>query len=276
MPDGERRRFPGGAIPLLEEAKVHSVMDDGDYARLTHPVAALAKEYPHRYATLRHRHSRGQLVYAMQGVMTVRTNQGLWVLPPNRGVWIPAFEAHQIFMQGHVSMRTLYIAQRRFSSLADRCSLINVNPLLRELILEAVEEMRRDGTTPKYDRLLAVLEDHIHAIGAAPIQLPMPYDERLKNVADPLLRGEGEDRTMKEWAQMAGASVRNLRRLFVKETGMSFGKWRQQARLAMALHQLAANQPVTTVALNVGYDTPSAFINAFKKNFGLTPTQYFQ
>jgi AraC-like DNA-binding protein len=252
------------------------VMDDTDYTLLSHPVAAVSKEYPDGYGTLRHCHSRAQLVCAIQGVMTIRTDRGVWVLPPNRGAWIPAMVYHQIFMSGHVSMRTLFFETGWSSRLPERLCLVNVGSLLRELIVAAVEHMQTEGATPQYDRVLAVVEDHLEVMDRAPFNLPVPNDDRLKAVTVQMLSGQGEDRSMQEWARIAGASVRNLRRLFVKETGMNFVRWRQQARLMEALRHLAARQPVTVVALRVGYETPSAFIGAFKKEFGLTPSQYFQ
>jgi AraC-like DNA-binding protein len=38
---------------------------------------------------------------------------------------------------------------------------------------------------------------------------------------------------------------------------------------------LGANRSVTSAALEVGYDSPSAFIEAFRRSVGQTPGQYF-
>jgi AraC-like DNA-binding protein len=56
---------------------------------------------------------------------------------------------------------------------------------------------------------------------------------------------------------------------------MTFGKWRQQLRLLQAMQMLAAGRPVTVVALEVGYNSPSAFIAMFKRTLGTTPHRYF-
>jgi AraC-like DNA-binding protein len=55
---------------------------------------------------------------------------------------------------------------------------------------------------------------------------------------------------------------------------MSFGRWRQQARLLHALRLLAVGESVTAVALEAGYESTSAFISMFKKTFGTTPGRY--
>ena len=56
---------------------------------------------------------------------------------------------------------------------------------------------------------------------------------------------------------------------------MAFGQWRQQVRILEALKQLAMHEPVTTLAIELGYESPSAFISMFKKALGKTPGQYF-
>lgn len=57
---------------------------------------------------------------------------------------------------------------------------------------------------------------------------------------------------------------------------MTFGAWRQQARLLAALTRLAAKEPVTAVAFDLGYESMSAFIAMFRRATGTTPARYFQ
>lgn len=67
-----------------------------------------------------------------------------------------------------------------------------------------------------------------------------------------------------------------LRRGFSAQVGMPFGRWRQQARLFAALELLAQNKSVTEVAIAVGYDSVSAYIEMFRTMLGSTPQAYFQ
>ncbi len=78
-----------------------------------------------------------------------------------------------------------------------------------------------------------------------------------------------------QWGHEVGASARTLARLFLAETGLSFGDWRSRARLLAALPRLAAGEKVTTIALDLGYESPSAFISMFKRALGKTPSTYF-
>ena len=56
---------------------------------------------------------------------------------------------------------------------------------------------------------------------------------------------------------------------------MTFVRWRQQVRLLGALERLGSGQPVTTVALEMGYTSTSAFVKLFRESLGVTPGRYF-
>jgi AraC-like DNA-binding protein len=110
---------------------------------------------------------------------------------------------------------------------------------------------------------------------AAPLHLPLPRDPRLLAITERLTVDPADKRSLAAWARTAGASARTLARLFHRETGLGFAHWRQQARLLRALERLAAGDPVTTVALDLGYEGPSAFIAMFRSRLGATPGRYF-
>ena len=78
------------------------------------------------------------------------------------------------------------------------------------------------------------------------------------------------------WAHVAGMARRTFMRAFSAQAGISFGRWRQQARLFAALEILAQNKSVTEVAIAVGYDSVSAFIEMFRTMLGTTPQTYFR
>jgi len=211
-----------------------------------------------------------QLVYASLGVMSVHTSQGTWVVPPHRAV------LHHVEMSGKVSVRTLFFTAGLARGLPRKCQAINVSPFLRELVLQAIRLviLRRD--VPSQARLARVILDQLEAVPAVPLQLPMPSDPRARRAAELLRRDPGEPRSLAEAARTTGASKRTLERLFRSETHMTLGRWRQRVRLIEALRLLAAGHAVTRVALDVGYNSPSAFISAFRRQLGTTPARYFR
>ena len=223
-----------------------------------------------------HSHPWHQLVYASRGVMTVRTPKGAWVVPTNRGVWVPARIRHSIQMSGPVSLRTLYLVPRLSAALPDRCSVVGISPLLRELILRIVELRDLNVRIPRHAHLISVLLDHLQAMESDAVHLPLPRDARARRVAALLQEEPSDERSLVELSKIAGASKRTVERLFKLETGLGFGKWRQQLRLGHALRLLAAGEAVTSVAMDVGYDSASAFISAFRVTFGQTPGRYFR
>jgi AraC-like DNA-binding protein len=239
-------------------------------------VRTLAVGYPSGAVLSRHSHDWAQLVYASDGVMTVGTEEGTWVVPPQRAVWIPAGVRHSVAMSGWVAMRTLYLAPRLLRGLPRRCCVVAVSPLLRELVLHTIVEgmLRRDQAAHR--RLVDVLLDQLRVLPAVPLELPIPRDGRALRVARRLQEHPAERATLDALARRAGASRRTLERLFHLETGMSFGRWRQQARLLHAMRLLAGGAPVTTAALEVGYESTSAFIAAFSQVLGTTPGRYYR
>lgn len=239
-------------------------------------VRGLAMRYSHGTRLDRHRHDWPQLVYASQGVMRVETDEGIWVVPPQRAVWIPAGVGHTIAMSGQVSMRTLYLHSSIAGALPRRCRVVAVSPLLRELILHAIERGPLSGDDPAQLRLAGLLVDQLRLLPVVPLELPMPRDPRALKAAEQLREQPGGPHDLDALARECGASRRTLERLFRSQTGISLGRWRQQARLLQAMRLLAHGEPVTSIALEVGYESPSAFIASFANAFGTTPGRYYR
>jgi AraC-like DNA-binding protein len=238
-------------------------------------VRTFAVRHTQDYVIAPHAHDWHQLIYASEGVMWVHTAQGDWVVPPNRAVWVPAGVEHAIEMTGTVLVQTLYLAPRIAGHLPGRCCAVNVSPLLRELIRHAVTLGALDRNVPARANLIRFLVDQLSALPTIPLQLPWPSDERARRAAAWLRAHPDDPGLIKRMAKRVAVGARTLERLFQKETGLTFGKWRQQLRLLHALRLLAAGRPVTAVALEVGYESASAFIAMFKRTLGTTPRRYF-
>ena len=242
----------------------------------TSEITTLARDYLSGHVIPLHFHDRDQVVYASRGVMTVRAEAGTWVVPPQRAVWIPAGISHTLAMSGLVTMRTLYLRPRLAKMLPRNCCVINVSPLLQELILHACALGALRERTRSREHLIGVILDQLEGIEMVPLQLPHLLDPRARRVADILAADPSNGRTLAQICRNSGASKRTVERLFQEEVGMTFGKWRQQLRLMHALRLLAVGTKVTHAALEAGYSTPSAFISMFRKALGTTPTQYFK
>jgi len=223
-----------------------------------------------------HYHDRDQLVYASRGLMTVETGRGTWVVPAHRAVWIPAAVPHTITMSGIVAMRTVYLKPKLARTLPRDCCVVNVPPLLKELILYACGFTALTHRVSWQRHLKDIILDQLNAIELVPLQLPHLSDPRARRVAELLTVNTADRRSLAQICKRIGASKRTVERLFQEETGMTFGKWRQQLRLMHALRLLGEGAKVTYAAIEAGYSTPSAFTAAFRKTLGTTPTLYFR
>lgn len=121
---------------------------------------------------------------------------------------------------------------------------------------------------------MAVLLDEIDWTPTREVAMPPFHDRRLIAIEHALTADPGDTRTIDEWAACAGASTRNLARLFRREAGMTFRQWRDQFRALAAIPRLANGESVTILANEFGYETPGAFAAMFRRVIGMTPSQY--
>jgi AraC-like DNA-binding protein/quercetin dioxygenase-like cupin family protein len=242
--------------------------DDG------YPVRGLSLTLPDGEKLPLHSHPWAQLVYASGGAMRVSTPDAAWLAPPTRAIWAPSGVPHEIEMRGTVKMRTLYLSPERAAGLSGECRALEVTPLLRELILEIVRLQMLKAGDPRHERLAGVLVDLLAQSETTPLGLPLPKDRRARILADAILDDPGAQASLDHLARDTGASLRTQQRLFQRETGLSLEAWRTRARMQHAVARLSDGASVTETALDCGYDSASAFITAFKRQFGRTPGRY--
>lgn len=224
-----------------------------------------------------HSHRRHQLMYAVRGAIHVDTPMGNWMLPPSRAIWIRGGTAHSFTAKRLVELHVLYIEPGLMPAPTwQDCAVVNVTPLVRELVATSVELPWDYLEGSASDRLVRVLLEQLVQLPRAPVNLREPDDLRARRVTARLRADPATKETLKELAEVAAASPRTLERIFQVETGMSFTEWRHRLRLIEALEMLSERHAVNRVATAVGYDNPSSFISAFRVLFGTTPGCYFK
>lgn len=205
----------------------------------------------------------------------MKTQEGTWVIPPQRAVWVPGGMEHETQTIGAVEMRTVYISPYAARAFSKHCCVVNISELLRALILRASVlplTYKRQGRDA---RIMQMILDEIEASKTLPLHLPTPRHQRLAQLCSLIVEKPNLGLTLSDLAKKVGISKRTAERLFVRETGMTFNRWRQQARLLTALTELAAGHAVKQVAFKSGYTSQSAFSSMFKATFGTTPRHYF-
>jgi AraC-like DNA-binding protein len=232
------------------------------------PADPTVRSLAHRQQIAWHGHPVHQLVYPISGVLQVSTEKGSWIVPPHRAVWIPAHIAHAHQAHGPTEMRALKFDVPNPLA-GDAPTVLSVSPLLREVIRALTDDDARTDQHRHHLELVAL--DELRGVEALPFGLPAPHDPRLVDLARILAEDPADPRSLPQLGRAVGASSRTLSRLFRAQTGTTFPQWRAQLRLHHALKLLAAGTPVTRVAADCGYRSPSAFIESFRLAFGTTP-----
>ncbi|MCW2389609.1 AraC-like DNA-binding protein [Sphingobium sp. B11D3B] len=221
-----------------------------------------------------HSHRKAQLVLAVRGLVTCQAERGRWIVPSGCALWLPGDVQHSIRGVGEMELYCLFIAPELADELPRHCCTMRISSLLKELII-AVSHLPAlydvDGTAAP------MIQTMLNELAVAPIEhlhLPMPRDSRLQRIFDGLRADSSDRSTAATWAVKIGMSERSLHRHILDETGMTFLRWRQQYQILLALEWLANGVAVQTVAMDLGYDSASAFITMFKKALGQPPGKY--
>ncbi len=222
-----------------------------------------------------HQHSWHQILYPLQGLVKTQTDTHQFYIPHHRALFIPAGVRHESWVAQKTCFMGIYLNPAYKARTPKACRTIEVSSFFRELILLLERSIVREGEQDEtVNRLIKVLYDQVWCEREITLEIPIPRDRRLAPIVDALLARPSLTMTLADWSVRVGASERTLSRLFKKELGLSYPHWRQRLRLMVSLSLLVQDNKVEMVAHEVGYQSVSAFIDAFKRAFRLTPQQY--
>lgn len=236
-------------------------------------VVLAQSDYPDGYVGVSHTHQRVQLLHAISGIMQLETDGGTWMVPPGFALWIPAGLRH-LLRTTRVTTRSLYFRAQALPREPLACQVVEVSPLLRQLIdaaaqLPVLYDVRqRDGA------LMRLLLLEASQAPAASFHLPMPRDAALAAMCNAFFAAPMQTVTPVQWARALYVSERTFYRRFVAGTGLSFMEWRRKACVLVALSRLSRGDSVTSIALDMGYESPSAFSTMFRQATGQPPSAY--
>lgn len=225
--------------------------------------------------TDKHSHARGQLFASLRGLFSVQLDDGMWIVPSIHAVWLPPYTMHLIRSHGPFHGWGAYVAESACADLPQKACTLRISGLLRAAVLRAAA-WPMGPLDLANAHVAAVILDEIRSMQVEPFGLPLPKDLRLRRIAAALISDPADARSLQQWAEWSAVSLRTLSRRFVDETGLTFTAWRQRTRLMRSLEMLAADMPVTTIALELGYSTASVYISLFRRTFGQTPAVYRQ
>ncbi|WP_271197439.1 AraC family transcriptional regulator [Pseudomonas turukhanskensis] len=239
-------------------------------------VSSSANDYPADWHIPPHSHNKHQLIYAIAGVMVVHAALHQWTVPPSRGIWMPSGQEHAIRCIGQVKMRSVFVQPDASLDLPNDPKAVSISPLLSELIQASIGIAEPYPDNSREARVMNLILDELKILPTLPLHLPQPADPRVAIICASLQENPGDHATLADWSGRLHLDEKTIQRLFQKGTGMTFGQWRQQARLLQALERIAVGERIIDVAGALGYESPSAFATMFKKQFGVTPSQFFK
>jgi AraC family transcriptional regulator, regulator of nimT len=245
-----------------------------DPDKVPRSAVAVRVELPERIGKLPcQRYYKAQLILALHGSITCEVPKGLWIVPPRCGIWIPGGIPHSTSVSSDGRLCLLFVDPAA-AKLPTACCTLKVSPLLRELVQRLAELPPLYPPDGPVSRLVAVLLDELSQAPTKQLHLPISPDPRLRQIAEGLLKDPSDRSTMAQWGRRVAMSERTLARLIHTETGMTFGRWRQQFHILTALQRLSSGKPVQAVSQDLGYESASAFITMFKKALGKSPGRY--
>lgn len=246
-----------------------------EYDDTPRPVVVICNDFPSGHVIPPHSHRRSQLVYCASGTMMVETAHGRWIVPADRAVWVPAGVEHNLRILSATTCVTLWAEHNDALEMPAGCRVVEMSALMRSLLTAAVDVAPEYNEAGRDGHLMALLLHEIKTLPTLPLSLALPKHPRLAERCREFLRHPKPHETIDAWSEALNMSRRTFTRLFKKETGLSFVVWRQQACLFAALPRLAAGEPVTRIAFDMGYESPAAFTTMFKRIQGVPPSQYF-
>lgn len=221
-----------------------------------------------------HQHRQGQLVLALNGGVICEVPNSIWMVPPKCAVWVPGQMPHSMRLTSNAQICNLFV-QPNAAQMPQECCTLAISPLVRELILHIADQETDYEADSPVGRKAVVLLEELLSSPVEHLHLPTSTEPRMHKMAEMLSENPADRRTLGDWGRELAMSERSLARLVQQETGLSFGRWRQQLHLIVAMHQLASGHPVQRVADHLGYESVAGFISMFKKAYGKPPAKYF-
>lgn len=241
------------------------------------PMTLRAQSIPPRHHFADHFHEWNQVVYAVSGVLTVVADGRSFLISPDQAAWLPTGTVHRVGSILGAESRSLWVANELATGLFPQgAAVFAVSPLLKALIIEAADIVGERDADGYRERVCQLIIDQLRRARTITAALPWPTSEALLQLCQALYADPADARGVQEWASQLGMSARTLGRRFHAETGASVRTWRRRLRLFRAIELLEGGMGVTRTAMELGYNSTSAFTYAFRAEMKRSPRAYLR
>lgn len=223
-----------------------------------------------------HTHEFGQFFSAIRGSMYVGTHDRVLLLSPAMAMWIPPDVEHWLRYVSANEIIYVDVSRAESDRLGAAPRIVQMTPLLHALMHRTPDTGPSGLTKPHKDALYDLLFHEFLTARDVPLSIAMPQDKRISELALAAMDDPGSIASVDEWLTGAMASRKTIERLFITETGMPPSRWLRHVRILQAVSQLAAGKKISSVAFDLGYESPSAFTYMFRSAIGLSPRIFRQ
>lgn len=225
-----------------------------------------------------HGHTEGLLFCLDRGMIKVETPRRTTLVTPGQLGWIGPGVVHQATWFGVAGGQFVYVSASLCPGRLPPHQVTTLGMVSQAAMASLHKHQEQQLQSEEWDymqHLLHVIFYDLKQPSHSPMNLQMPNTRALLHLAHHLLEHPDDDQTAQQWADRLHLSVSTMLRRFNSETGVSFVRWRQQLRMLKALEMLRVGEPVTHIAMAVGYQNVSSFTKIFQQYFHTAPSRYF-
>ena len=240
------------------------------------PISVLHREIPALAGVNKYQHHQAQCLFVHSGVLAIITDDGRYFVPPQQAIVIPIDFPHEMLAKTAVKLSVFYFDTAEALELPENPKVVTVDHLLNALIAESINIPADYPWQSTNGRLLRLIRDKLAEAPELDTFLPYPQDSRLTNITERLLKHPSLKSDLNFWGKFVKASPRTLSRVFKKETNITYSEWRQRLNIQIAIKHLSLGDSINSIAELLGYESSSAFIYMFKKQMGVSPSQFLK
>ncbi len=225
-----------------------------------------------------HSHHKDQLSFVEGGTAYVTIENEYLVVPAMHFLWIPASTPHRLKVSHHATQLHSFYFKKSGSDFYQNLRIFPANKLIIELIKfsERWNNEFVDFSEP-YAHTLFSLHDLLALTSEKPVKLQLPTSEhpKIEKITEYIHSRFNAHLMLNELSDNFSMSERSFSRLFKKELKTSFLQYLKTYRIIQSINLLQKHHDssIEEIANSCGYETITAFSNAFLELTGMRPSQ---
>ncbi|MFW1953704.1 AraC family transcriptional regulator [Acinetobacter beijerinckii] len=216
----------------------------------------------------------GDFNFSLNGTLEFDIEGKYYLSPPSYGLWLPPRTEHQSLPVAHEIHYICIRLHPQFGNvLGDVCRCFSIEPFFRTLVIQILEQQKKNSSPAYLEHLLQVLFDQLKQAPAHSHYLPQSTHPILAPILEQLADPDLFNLSLQQVLYNVAVSERHVLRLSQQELQLSLSEWRNRAKIIFAINQIRQGMTIKQLAYRLGYQHSSSFIEFFKRYTGQTPIQ---